>query len=181
MARRNNNPSSRRRNRGKANRRIGQEATASRLVRGPNDPPEGTPSVVQTIRQVAGVSTTGTSGTVTVANFYTALASQTGVTIPTQYRVKIKRIGVYSGEGSDFLGSVLTVTDLLPNNDGLIITDSGTAGQSRAQCSYVPTLLDRMASLSATSTQAIFSWATTATLPQTATLTVVLTVEARAL
>jgi len=170
-----------RRNRRKANRRIGQEATASRLVRGPNDPPEGTPSVIQTIRQTASVAITGSSGTVTVANFYTALAAQTGVTIPAQYRVKIKRVGVYSGEGTDFLGTILAVTDLLPNNDGLIISDSGTAGQSRAQCSYIPTLLDRITALSATSTQALFSWSTSATVIANSALTVVLTVEARAL
>jgi hypothetical protein len=55
----------------------------------------------------------------------------------------------------------LTVTDQLPNNDGLIMRDAGTFGQSRASCAWIPTRRDRETVMPIAGAPTIFAWTTT--------------------
>jgi len=133
---------------------------ARMLANMPSDPPQGTPSVLQRIRLVTDVPfTSGTTGTVTIAQFGAALPSSSSIEA-----FKIQKVMVYAPQFQVAAGTsmeqTLTVQDQLPNADGLIVRDSSTAGQSRAHCGYIPCLADRELTRVISATNAIFSWTT---------------------
>jgi hypothetical protein len=188
MARRNNkNRRQRRRNgliTGQAGAGIsgGQVMTqAARPVPCPKDPPQGTVSVAQRIRLTSSQSVTASTGsTFTITN----VLGSASPSLPAGYNVKIQRVMIYfpsSGGGAtpSYVEAefVYVVTDLLPNNDGLVITDSGTIGSERARVSYQPTHLDRLSTFYENSTQALFSWTSSAAV--TGTIMIIVDVIAR--
>ncbi len=142
----------------------------------PNDPPPGTPSVVQRLRLTAPISVSASTGsTYTVANLLGAVTP----TLPSTYNVKFQRLMVYfPSTNATSTESPFVIVDLLPNNDSLTITDSGIIGQSRPAIGWVPTSLDRMQTFFTSSTQPVFVWTGPST---TGNIYVVMDVDARVL
>jgi hypothetical protein len=132
------------------------EPTASRLVIPPNDPKVGSSSVLQTRRTQSYYLSGASTGTVTVAQ---ALANS-GLSTSTRFR--FKKVLVYfqgtAGVTSADTDRTITVTDALPNNDGLILRDAGVEGATRPCAGYIPSEIDRMTTYSTTSTQSLFSY-----------------------
>ncbi len=140
-------------NRRRANQTLPR--AAARIYRGPADPPSGTLTVLQR-REVHSHVTfaSASSGSVTVAQFLAG--AQGGSTIT---HIRFLRLSVYAP--SLTTGDMtLTVADALPQNDGLVLSDTSTVGAARAQGGFYPTALDQMNFLVNTS-QSLFLWTTT--------------------
>ncbi len=136
----------------------------------PQEPRNGSASVMQTIRVQSNITFAASTGTtVTFANF---LGNINGFT--TGGMIKLLKLAIYAPtNAADFS---FTVTDLLPNNDGLVMMDSGTTGAARAAVGYVPTELDRVTT-HISGAVPIFSW--TSNLALTGQMVIVATIQLR--
>ncbi len=136
-------------------------ALNARVVGHPTDPPVTVPTVVQTVKFTSRVAFAATgSGTVTMANFIAGIPNSGA--FPATSSWKFQKMMVYAPSSTALADNDLTVSDLLPFNDGFVSTDAAVAGQSRACVSYQPTHLDRLNSIFAAAVQNLFSWSTNA-------------------
>jgi len=146
------------------------------MFKPPNDPPPGTPALLQRLRIVAVFNPSAiNTDTYTVSR----LLADVTPTLPAGFNVKFRRFMVYfptdATVGAEYR---VVVTDLLPNNDGLVITDTGVSGQSRPSVGWTPTRIDQLETFfESNTTQNVFSW--TAGSSITGSIHVVMEVEAR--
>lgn len=136
----------------------------------PQEPRSGSASLMQTIRVQSNITFAASTGTtVTFSNF---LGNINGFT--TGGMIKLLKLSVYAPtNAADFS---FTVTDLLPNNDGLVMMDSGTTGAARAAVGWIPTELDRVTT-HVSGAVPIFSW--TSNLALTGQMVIVATIQLR--
>lgn len=170
MARKNNNRNSNRNT--VRNRRTGivHRAQSSKPFVPSLEPRSGTPFVMQTIRVQSNITATASTGaTVTFAQFLGNINGFAGGSI------KLLRLAVYGPTHA--VDYVFTVTDLLPNSDGLVLQDSGTTGAARPSVGWVPTELDRITTHTSSGTVNMFSW--TSNVAVTGQLAIVATVQLR--
>lgn len=170
MARKNNNRNSNRNT--NRNRKTGilHRAQSAKPFVPSLEPRSGTPFVMQTIRVQSNITVTASAGaTVTFAGFLGNISGFSGGSI------KLLRLAVYGPtSATDY---VFTVTDLLPNSDGLVMQDTGTTGAARPSVGWVPTELDRITTHTSAGAISMFSW--TASAAQTGQLAIVATVQLR--
>lgn len=149
---------------------ITQRAQSAKPFIPPQEPLPGTPFIMQTIRVSSVIPVAASTGaTVTFAGFLGNINGFGGGVI------KLQRLAVYGpSHTADYN---FQVTDLLPNNDGLILTDSNTVGAARPSVGWIPTELDRITSHTSSGTVNMFSW--TSSVAITGQLVVVATIQLR--